>query len=115
MLESRLILKVTVLAPKLHDHIANGHAVKDRVVGPQPLTLLSGGVQGRARLAVVLWGKHNFILVARFDEGCPEALPSVRHTPLSRVSQRFCSYPAVLLPFCWRAGRCARQPMTSGM
>ena len=31
MLESRLVLKVTVLAPEPHDHVANGHTVKDRV------------------------------------------------------------------------------------
>ena len=57
MLESRLILKVTVLAPEPHDHVANGHTVKDRVVGPEALTL---GCQdwrvAWARLAVVLRG-----------------------------------------------------------
>ena len=74
MLESKLILKVTVLAPEPHDHVANGHTVKDRVVGPEALTLLPGGAQGWARLAVVLRGKHNFILVVHFDEGFPGAL-----------------------------------------
>ena len=51
MLESRLILKVTVLAPEPHDHVANGHTVKDRVVGPDALTLLPGGAQRWAAAA----------------------------------------------------------------
>lgn len=46
MLESRLILKVTVLAPEPHDHVANEHAMRDRVIGPEPLTLLLGGAPG---------------------------------------------------------------------
>lgn len=58
MLESRLILKVTVLTPEPHDHVANGHAIRDRVIGPEPLILLPGGAQGWASLAVVLRNKQ---------------------------------------------------------
>jgi len=58
MLESRLILKVTVLAPEPHDHVAHGHAMRDRVIGPEPLTLLPGGAQGWASLVVVLRNKQ---------------------------------------------------------
>jgi hypothetical protein len=42
MLESRLILNVTVFTPEPLDDFPNGHALEDGVIAPEVLTLLPG-------------------------------------------------------------------------
>ena len=64
MLESRLILNVTVLAPEPHNHVANRHAMRAWVIGPEHVTLPPGSAQGWAGLAVVLWSKRNSAKIA---------------------------------------------------
>src|SRR5574341_852555 len=78
MLESKLILNVTVCAPEPDDHLAHGETVKDRVVGPEPPTLLPGGAQVQA-LLTIRWCKHDFRFVSHFDEGGIGVLHDIGH------------------------------------
>src|SRR5262249_48075792 len=65
ILESRLILNVTVLASEPDDHLADGEPVKHRMIVPASLTLLP-------RRAQVEWllgfGKDDFIGVPHGDK-----------------------------------------------
>src|SRR5262245_24338502 len=65
MLESRLILNVTVLASEPDDHVTDGKPVKHGVVTPASLTLLPGRAQVEWFLGC---GKDDFIGVPDGDK-----------------------------------------------
>ena len=65
ILESRLILNVTVLASEPDDHLADGEPMKHGMVAPTPLTLLPGRAQVETLLGLGL-GKDDFIGVPHF-------------------------------------------------
>jgi hypothetical protein len=67
ILESRLILNVTVLASEPDDHLADGEPVKHRVVAPASLALLPGCAQVERFLGLGL-SKDDFIGVPHGDE-----------------------------------------------
>ena len=79
LLESRLILNVTVLASAPDDHLANGEPVKHRVGAPASLTL-------PLRRAQVEWflglGKDDFIGVPRGDKRRGNVSDSLGHEAL---------------------------------
>src|SRR5438445_7269666 len=67
ILESRLMLNVTVLASEPGDHLADGEPVKHRMIAPASLTLLPRRAQVEWFLGVGL-GKDDFIGVPHGDE-----------------------------------------------
>src|SRR5215831_19593406 len=67
MLESMLILNVTVLASEPDDHLTDGEPMEHGMVAPASLTLLPGRAQVERFLGVVL-GKNDFIGVPHGDE-----------------------------------------------
>jgi hypothetical protein len=79
MLESRLILNVTVLASEPDDHIADGEPTKHRMVTPASLTLLPGRAQVEWFLGL---GKDDFIGVPHGDKRRGNILDSLGHEAL---------------------------------
>jgi len=67
ILESRLILKFTILASEPDDHLADGEPMKPRMVAPAPLTLLPDRAQVEMFRGMGL-GKDDFISIPHFDE-----------------------------------------------
>src|SRR5438034_10067533 len=67
MLESRLILNVTVFAPEPLDDLLSGHTPEDRVVGPEPLGFLPGGDNVWTSLGFLLKCKDYLPLISNFD------------------------------------------------
>jgi len=67
ILESRLILNVTVLASEPDDHLADGEPVKHGMVAPAPLTLLPDRAQVETFRGMGL-GKDDFIGVPHCNE-----------------------------------------------
>jgi hypothetical protein len=66
ILESTLILNVTVLASEPNDHLVDGEPMKHGMVAPVPLTLLPGRAQVETFLGMGL-SKDDFIGVPHFN------------------------------------------------
>jgi len=81
MLESKLILNVTVFASEPEDHLADGQPMKDGMVAPAPLTLLPERAQVKT-----FWGmglrKGDFRRVPYFDEWGASVLHGLGHDAL---------------------------------
>ena len=67
MLESRLILNVTVLASEPFDDLSNGHPLEHRMRGPKALASPPGSYDGAASFRRLLTPKNNFVFVTSFD------------------------------------------------
>ena len=67
MLESRLILNVTVLASEPLDDLSNGHTLEHRMGGPKALASPPAGHDGAASFRRLLTPEYNFVLVTSFD------------------------------------------------
>lgn len=67
MLESRLILNVTVLASEPFDDLSNGHIVEDRMGGPKALASPPAGHDTATSFKRRLTPENNFVLVTSFD------------------------------------------------
>jgi hypothetical protein len=67
MLESRLILNVTVLAPEPLDDLSNGHILEDRMRSPKTLASPPAGHDGAINFTQLLSSENNFVLVTGFD------------------------------------------------
>src|SRR5215831_3497143 len=81
MLESMLILNVTVLASEPDDHLTDGEPMEHGMVAPASLTLLPGRAQVERFLGVVL-GKNDFIGVPHGDEWAGNVLDGLGHAAL---------------------------------
>src|SRR5712691_12065125 len=81
MLESKLILNVTVFASEPEDHLADGQPMKDGMVAAAPLTLLPERAQVKT-----FWGmglrKGDFRRVPYFDEWGASVLHGLGHDAL---------------------------------
>src|SRR6266852_2057225 len=86
ILESRLILNVTVLASEPDDHLADGEPVKHRVIAPASLTLLPRRAQVERFLGLGL-GKDDFISVPHGDERGGNILDGLGHEALPLCQQ----------------------------
>ena len=67
MLESRLILNVTVLATEPLDDLSNVHILEDRMRGPKALTSAPTGHNAATRFTRLLTPENDFVLVTSFD------------------------------------------------
>jgi hypothetical protein len=67
MLESRLILNVTILASEPLDDLSNGHILEDRMRGPQALASPPAGHDTATSFTRLLTPENNFVLVTSFD------------------------------------------------
>ena len=67
MLESRLILYVTVLASEPLDDLSNGHALEHRMRSPKAMTSPPARYDGAPSFMRLLTPEDNFVLVTSFD------------------------------------------------
>jgi hypothetical protein len=81
ILESRLILNVTVLASEPDDHLANGEPMKHGMVAPDPLTLLPCRAEVEWFLGFGL-SKNDFIGVPHGNEWGGHVLDGLGHEAL---------------------------------
>src|SRR5438105_15356391 len=86
MLESRLILNVTVLASKPDDHLAGREPLKHGMVAPTPLTLLPDRAQVETFRDMGL-GKDDFRGVPHGDERGGSVLYGLGHDVLPLCQQ----------------------------
>src|SRR5262249_57856617 len=83
ILESRLILNVTILASEPDDHLTDGEPMKYGMVAPASLTLLPRRAQVEWFLGVG-FGKDDFIGVPHGDERGGNVLDGLWHKALPR-------------------------------
>jgi hypothetical protein len=86
ILESRLILNVTVLASEPDDHLTDGEPMEHRMGTPASLTLLPRRAQVEWFLGFG-WGKDDFIGVPHSDERGRNILDGLGHEALPLCQQ----------------------------
>jgi hypothetical protein len=82
MLESKLILNVTIFASEPDDHLADGQPLKDGMMAPAPLALVPERAQVKTFRGMGL-RKGHFRCVLNFDEWGARVLHGLSHDALS--------------------------------